>query len=104
MSYRDIDWRRTRAVAMGYEGQIYLNARGQRPEGTIAAGQVDAERERVRQLLLGLRDPRSGDTPVKRVLTRAEAYHGAEAGNGPDLLVDWQRGYTGESGFSGEGR
>ena len=101
LSYRDIDWRRTRAVAMGYEGQIYLNARGQRPEGTIAAGQLDAERERVRQLLLGLRDPRTGDTPVKRVLTRAEAYRGAEAGNGPDLLVEWRPGYTGESGFSG---
>ena len=36
LSYDDVDWSRTRAVALGYLGQIYLNVRGERPAGVVA--------------------------------------------------------------------
>lgn len=100
LSLSDVDWTRTRAVAMGYLGQIYLNVRGHRPSGTIPAAEYERERGRVRDLLAGIRDPRSGQPVVDRVITRDEAYSGTELTNAPDLLVHLRDGYSGDSGFS----
>ncbi|MFN2433518.1 MAG: alkaline phosphatase family protein [Gemmatimonadota bacterium] len=104
LSYGDVDWSRTRAVAMGYHGQVYLNVRGHRPLGTIAPADYDAERERLRELIAGLADPRTGTPLVDRVFTRDELYHGEELTNAPDLVVHLREGYAGDSGISGGGR
>ena len=100
LSFSDVDWARTRAVAMGYLGQIYLNVRGHRPEGVISVANYGRERDRLRDLLAGIRDPRSGQPVVERVITRDEAYSGPELTNAPDLLVQLREGYSGQSGFS----
>jgi predicted AlkP superfamily phosphohydrolase/phosphomutase len=100
LSFGDIDWARTRAVAMGYLGQIYLNVRGHRPQGTIAMADYARERDTLRDLLAGIRDPRSGQPMVERVVTRDEAYSGDELTNAPDLIVHLREGYSGQSGFS----
>jgi predicted AlkP superfamily phosphohydrolase/phosphomutase len=104
LSYRDIDWARSRAVATGYLGQIFLNVSGHRPHGTVPPERVGAERERIRRVLSSLRDPRTGEPVVERVLTRDEVYHGAELPHAPDLLIEWRPGYTCDPGFSGDGR
>ncbi len=104
LSYQDVDWSETRAVAMGYLGQIFLNVQGHRPQGVIPAADYEAERERLRGLLLQLRDPRTGEAVVERVVTRDEAYSGPELTNAPDLLVHLRDGYSGDSGFAGAGR
>jgi predicted AlkP superfamily phosphohydrolase/phosphomutase len=104
LSYDDVDWSRTRAVAMGYHGQVYLNVRGHRPLGTIAPGEYQAECQRLRALLAGLRDPRDGQPMVERVFTRDELYHGEELTDAPDLIVHLREGYSGDSGISGAGR
>ena len=104
LSLSDVDWTRTRAVAMGYLGQIYLNVRGHRPAGVIPPADYVRERAALRDLLAGLRDPRSGQPVVDRVVTREEAYSGAELTNAPDLLVHLRDGYSGDSGFAGAGR
>ncbi len=104
LSYDDVDWGRTRAVAMGYHGQVYLNVRGHRPMGTIAPGDYQAERERLRGLLAALRDPRDGQPMVERVFTRDELYAGEELAHAPDLIVHLREGYSGDSGISGAGR
>ena len=104
LSYRDIDWSRTRAVAMGSQGQVYLNVRGHRPEGVIPPERSGAERERLVRLLSDLRDPRNGEPVVERVLTRDELYRGEEVTHAPDLIVEWRAGYAGDGGFSGAGK
>lgn len=104
LSYRDIDWARTRAVAMGYLGQIYLNVQGHRPQGVIPPTEYGRERERLRELLMELRDPRSGHQVVEQVVTRDEIYSGSELTNAPDLLIHLRDGYSGDSGFAGGGR
>jgi predicted AlkP superfamily phosphohydrolase/phosphomutase len=104
LSYRDIDWFRTRAVAMGSQGQVYLNVRGHRPEGVIPPERSGAERERLARLLSDLRDPRNGEPVVERVLTRDELYRGEEVTHAPDLIVEWRAGYVGDGGFSGAGK
>ena len=104
LSYRDIDWARSRAVAAGYLGQIFLNVRGRRPQGTVPPERVGAERERIDRVLASPRDPRTGESVVERVLTADEVYRGVELAHVPDLLIEWRPGYTGDSGFSGGGR
>ena len=104
LSHHDVDWSRTRAVAMGGLGQVYLNVRGHRPQGVIPPERCVAERERIRSLLAGLRDPRTGDPMVERVHTRDELYRGERVTDAPDLVVEWRPGYAGDGGFSGAGR
>jgi predicted AlkP superfamily phosphohydrolase/phosphomutase len=104
LSYRDIDWSRTRAVAMGSLGQVYLNVRGHRPHGVIPPERSGAERERLGRLLSDLRDPRNGEPVVERVLTREEIYRGEEVTHAPDLVVEWRAGYAGDGGLSGAGK
>jgi predicted AlkP superfamily phosphohydrolase/phosphomutase len=103
LSYQDIDWTRTKAVAMGYLGQIYLNLRGHRPLGAIAESDYELERDRLYRLLMEIHDPDKGEPIVKRVYNREDIYHGAELGNAPDIVVKFRKGYTGDSGFSGRG-
>lgn len=100
LSYADVDWARTRAVAMGYLGQIYLNVRGHRPDGVVPAADYGRERDRLRELLSGIRDPRTGEPVIERVVTRDEVYAGPEITNAPDLLVQLREGYSGQGGFS----
>lgn len=104
LSYRDIEWARTRAVAMGYLGQVYLNVQGQRPLGTIPQAQYLAERDRLQRRLAELRDPTTGKDMVERVHAREEIYRGPELAHAPDLIVEWKPGYSGDAGLSGAGR
>jgi predicted AlkP superfamily phosphohydrolase/phosphomutase len=104
LSLRDIDWSRTRAMAVGPAGGVYLNVRGHRPEGLIPPEQYPSERERLRRLLAGLRDPRTGEPMVERVHSRDELYRGDQVTHGPDLLIEWRPGYAGDGGFAGGGK
>jgi predicted AlkP superfamily phosphohydrolase/phosphomutase len=103
LSYQDVDWSRTKAVAMGYLGQIYLNVYQHRPAGIVLADNYPDERDRLRRLLEDLRDPSSGQQIVDRVFNREEIYAGKEITNAPDLVVKFCEGYSGDSGFSGGG-
>jgi predicted AlkP superfamily phosphohydrolase/phosphomutase len=102
LSYDDVDWARTRAVALGYLGQIFLNVRGERPAGAVAPQEREPERQRLREVLQALRDPRTGEPVVERVWSREEVYSGERVSEAPDLLVEWREGYTG-SGRIGSG-
>lgn len=95
LSLNDVDWQRTRAVALGYLGQIYLNVRGHRPFGTIDPVDYEAERERLRRLLEDVRDPRDGERVVERVYPREEIYSGSELPHAPDLVVQLREGWAG---------
>jgi predicted AlkP superfamily phosphohydrolase/phosphomutase len=104
LSYQDVDWRRTKAVALGYLGQVYLNAHERRPSGIISKEEYPSERDHLRRLLEDLQDPNSGGQVVEKVFTREGIYSGKEVTNGPDLVVKFREGYSGDSGFSGGGR
>src|SRR4029079_16595473 len=59
LSYRALDWLGTRAVAIGSQGQVYLNVRGHRPQGVIPPERSGAERERLSRVLAGARAARA---------------------------------------------
>lgn len=104
LSYADVDWPRTRAVAMGYLGQIFLNVRGRQPAGIVSPDEYDDERRLLRSQLEGLRDPRNGEPVITRVWMREEIYSGPRIDLGPDLVIQCRPGYSGDAGIAGGGR
>lgn len=96
----NVDWKRTKAYALGL-GDIYLNVKGREAEGIVQPGE---EYERIRsQLVQDMEawvDPETGDHPVRRVITREEAYGSTGydknlipdliAANSPGYRVSWQ--------------
>lgn len=92
LSFGDVDWSRTKAFAVGNFGQIYINVKGQRAQGTVEPG---AEYERIRdqiiQAALSLHDPDGGDRVIAKVYKREELYHGARVPDAPDLILHTDR-------------
>jgi predicted AlkP superfamily phosphohydrolase/phosphomutase len=82
-----IDWAQTQAFFASIPAQgIYIHVRrGER--GTVAPGaEYEALRGEIRDGLLALVDPRSGERIVDRVWFREELYHGAQVHLAPDVL------------------
>lgn len=104
LSHDDVDWSRTRAVALGYLGQIYVNVRGHRPQGVIRERDYESFRDGLVRRLAAVPDPRSGNPVVERVWKREELYRGPQSTHGPDLVVQCREGYAAHSGFEGRGR
>ncbi len=103
LSLADVDWRRTRAVATGYLGQIHLNVRGRRPAGVIDPADYEQEREGLRERLEALRDPRTGEAVVDRVVARDEIYGGPHLEDAPDLVVHLKDGWAAHSDMDTSG-
>jgi predicted AlkP superfamily phosphohydrolase/phosphomutase len=66
-----IDWRRSSAYASGY--RVFLNVKGRDPDGIVAPAEYEAVRERVIQALYAVRDPRTGQAPVRLACRREDA-------------------------------
>jgi predicted AlkP superfamily phosphohydrolase/phosphomutase len=84
-----IDWKRTRAYAMGLNA-LYLNLAGREEHGIVAAG---AERDRIlgelARRLREFRDPETGELAIADV--RAVGKSASEFA--PDLIVGYAPGY-----------
>lgn len=97
-----IDWSRTRAAPWGDYGQIRLNIAGRDPHGVVPPGDIDSLIAEIKELLLSLRDPVSGEPIYQAVMSNEELYTGAWAHLGPDLhAVPVQERYMAASGRSG---
>jgi predicted AlkP superfamily phosphohydrolase/phosphomutase len=90
--FRDVDWGRTRAYALGLGG-IYLNRRGREREGILSADEAAATGRAIREGLTGLADPGNGRVAVRGVKLREEIYRGPCADEAPDLLVLFEEGW-----------
>lgn len=104
LSFDDVDWNRTRAFALGHIGQIYINRKGRQPNGIVEPGaEYEALRDQIRNELLKLKHPQTGEPLIARVLNREEIYHGELSDNTPDLLLlpaDFKYLAFGESEFA----
>jgi len=91
--FGNVFWRRTRAYAVGING-LYVNLAGREAKGVVPRGpQYDALLDELRDGLLSLRDPETGDSVITAVFKASEVYHGPEARSGPDLIVGYNHGY-----------
>jgi predicted AlkP superfamily phosphohydrolase/phosphomutase len=100
--FRDIDWYRTKAYAVGFNA-LYLNRAGREGKGVVQPNEVDAVSRLLTQALERWTDRDTGDRPIKKVYRTRELYAGPanpnrQVGGGehqhmPDLLVGYVRGY-----------
>ncbi len=91
--FADVDWRRTKAYAMGLAG-IYLNLRGREAAGIVDPGQDASELKReLREKLTNLVDGESGQTAINEVFDRETIFKGPYRENSPDLIVGYSEGY-----------
>jgi len=84
---RAVDWRRTRAYAVGDTGAIFLNLEGREPQGAVKPADYERVREDLAAALLELRDPEDGRPVVDRVFRREELYAGPRLAELPDLHI-----------------
>jgi predicted AlkP superfamily phosphohydrolase/phosphomutase len=90
--FRNVDWTRTRAYAVGLNG-VYLNLAGREKYGIVEPLDVDGVIAEIRDGLKDLRDPETGENAIAEVYETAKLYHGAGMKNAPDLLVGYRPGY-----------
>lgn len=90
--FRQVDWSRTRAYALGIGG-IYLNRAGREAQGIVPAAEAESLAARIAAGLTGLADPARGATAIRGVATRADLYAGPYADQSPDLMVHCAAGY-----------
>jgi len=83
-----LDWPRTTAYGLSVSGNgIRIRRAGEPGGGGVAPEDYHAVRQKLAGELMQLRDPETGDSVVRRVLTREEAYPGAAMEEAPDLTV-----------------
>jgi predicted AlkP superfamily phosphohydrolase/phosphomutase len=88
----DIDWDRTAAYGMGFNG-LYLNLAGREERGTVSKRQGRELLDRVAAELEAIRDPETGERPIHRVYRRDDLYTGERTEEMPELLVGYSPGY-----------
>jgi predicted AlkP superfamily phosphohydrolase/phosphomutase len=87
-----IDWKRTRAFAIGLNS-LYLNVRDRERHGVVAASERAALAREIAGQLMGWKDPQNGAFVVTQALVREDAYHGPHVRDAPDIIVGYARGY-----------
>ena len=91
-SFTEIDWTRTKAFCsevLASPPSVWINLKGQRPQGIVEPADYEKVRNEVITKLRELKDPRTGEPVIKRVLKREEAVHGPFASEAADLILDW---------------
>jgi predicted AlkP superfamily phosphohydrolase/phosphomutase len=91
--WENVDWSKTRAYAMGL-GEVYVNLKGRESQGVVNPGpEYDALKKELQTKLVAMVDEETGEHPVRRVLTREEAYKKFDPNMIPDLFVMNNDGY-----------
>lgn len=91
--WEGVDWSQTKAYAVGL-GQIYFNLRGRESQGIVSAGtEYAALQKEMREKLLPLTDPDSGEQVFRDIYLRDDIYHGEYLKFAPDLQVGFNDGY-----------
>jgi len=100
-----IDWEHTQVYSgRSFENALYVNLKGREPQGVVEPGEpYERLREQLRQALLALHDPSTGQQVVKAAYLREEVYDGPYLERAPDLLFELVDGYETTSEVSPQG-
>ena len=91
--WENVDWSKTRAYAMGL-GEVYVNLAGREAQGIVQPGaEYDALKKELKERLVAMVDPETNERPVRRVVSREEAYRKFDPNMIPDLFVMNNDGY-----------
>jgi predicted AlkP superfamily phosphohydrolase/phosphomutase len=96
-----VDWTRTRAYGMGFNG-LYLNLAGRELDdpkteadesGIVRPEEAQALLRELKQALEAEVDPDTGAHPILRCDLASEVYRGERVPEAPDLLIGYDAGY-----------
>ncbi len=91
--WENVDWSKTRAYAMGL-GELYINLKGRESQGIVEPGaEYDALKKELKERLVAMVDPETNQHPIRRALTREEAYKKFDPNMIPDLFLLNNEGY-----------
>lgn len=91
--WENVDWSKTRAYAMGL-GEVYVNLKGRESQGIVEPGaEYEALKQELKTKMTAMVDPATNERPVRRVVTREEAYKKFDPNMIPDLFVMNNDGY-----------
>jgi predicted AlkP superfamily phosphohydrolase/phosphomutase len=90
----DVDWSRTRAYGLGFNG-LYLNLAGREAEGIVDPAEADALMAEISAKLEAFEDPQNGERAVLEVYRAKDVYSGERTAEGPDLIVGYNVHYGG---------
>jgi predicted AlkP superfamily phosphohydrolase/phosphomutase len=91
-SFNEIDWTRTKAYCsevLASPPSIWINLKGVKPCGIVEQREYEPLLKLISDKLKKLKDPRSNEPIIKRVLRREEIFHGPYANEAADLILDW---------------
>jgi len=89
LSFRDIDWERTKAFSLGCGGvgTVYISLAGRQEYGVVQCEEYEGVRTAITTAVSELIDPNTGRKIVDRVVKGEEIYHGPFAREAPDLVI-----------------
>jgi predicted AlkP superfamily phosphohydrolase/phosphomutase len=85
LSFRNVDWSRTRAFSSGNYGQIFVNLKGREPYGSVEPHDFERVYADVTARLRALQDPQTGARVVERIYTQSEIFWGPFVNDAPDI-------------------
>lgn len=89
--YSGIDWRRTKAFPVGFNG-LCVNLAGREAEGYVSPDEYESLVEEIRSELLAWRDD-DGKAVFKAIYRPSEIYGTPPDGNCPDLVLGYNLGF-----------
>ncbi len=92
--FANVDWSRTKAYALGLSG-LFINQRGREAHGIVEPGaETEAVKRQIIEGLAGMPDPEANEPSINDVFDPARVHSsGPYGGNGPDLIIGYNRGY-----------
>ncbi len=87
-----VDWTRTKAYAVGLGG-IFINKIDRERKGIVSESDYINVKEEIKQKLIDLENPSSGERAVRRIFDVEKDFTGPYRKQGPDLIVGFTPGY-----------
>ncbi len=87
-----IDWPRTKAYGLGL-GSLFLNLQGRESKGIVPPDEAGALLDELRDKLLQVTDPKTGEAVLDGVYRARDVYSGTQLEHAPDLLLGFHDGY-----------
>lgn len=91
LTYKDIDWSRTKAYSHGYYGSIYLNRE------VVREADYELLREEIIKKLKTIKDPFMGKCLFDNIWKKEELYYGPKSEKLPDIMFAMQNYSYGSS-------
>ncbi len=87
----NIDWSKTKAYAMGYNGN-FINLKGREGQGIVSEKEVKNLEKELTEKLLEMTNPYTGEKIMKRIYTRKDLGIPEENTSAPDLFLGYYKG------------